>query len=121
MSSPTRRLEGGAQLAALQLGEEDHVASLKMHCALQLNDYIDSLHWTQERIGRELGLSQPHVSELRNFALDRFSSDRLLQFMVALGLDVSIRIERPAGDGAEGGPVVTIKVPAGRKKSQRVA
>ena len=110
-------LEGGASLAGEQLGMEAPALNLKMRCAIELNDHLDRLSWTQQRIGRELGLSQPHVSELRNYALDRFSADRLLHFMAALGKRVSIRIEEPDAPATCDAPQhVTIEVTPPHRK-----
>jgi len=103
-------------LAGVQLGMQESALKLKTRCAVELNDYLDRLGWTQQRIGRELGLSQPHVSELRNYALDRFSADRLLQFIAALGMNVSIRIEVPAAEAGVAPAPVTIDIPPPRKK-----
>ena len=119
MSKSSKPLEGGMVLAGAQLGMQEESVQLKTQCAVRLNDYVDTLGWTQQRIGRELGLSQPHVSELRNYALDRFSADRLLQFMAALGMNVSIRIEPP--NGASGAPPVTIAVPAPKRSEKKAA
>jgi predicted XRE-type DNA-binding protein len=122
MKKSSKVLEGGPLLAGAQLGLREETVRLKTLCAVQLNEYLDKLGWTQQRIGSELGLSQPHVSELRNYALDRFSADRLLQFMAAMGLSVQIRIEsanddpdRPALDA------VTIDVPPIAKSAKKVA
>ena len=90
-----KRLEGGGSLAGVQLGMQEESVCLKTTCAIKLNDDLDSLSWTQLRIASELGLSQPHVSELRNYRLDRLSADRLLHFMAALGLQVTIDIKIP--------------------------
>lgn len=44
-----------------------------------------------------LGIVQPHVSDLVRYRLNRFSVERLMQFLTQLGKDVEIRIaERPA-------------------------
>lgn len=117
------RLEGGAELAVTQLGMQEETAPLKTMCAVRLNNYLDTLGWTQLRIGRELGLSQPHVSELRNYALTRFSADRLLQFMASLGLNVSIRIETPKNGNSTDRNVqsTTIAVPPVHKTEKKAA
>jgi len=40
---------------------------------------------------------QPHVSDLACYRLNRFSVERLMEFLTRLGKDVEIRIaERPA-------------------------
>lgn len=120
MKTTKTKLEGGTELAAAQLGMQADGLQLKMDCAIELNDRLDKLNWKQDRIGRELGLSQPHVSELRNYRLDRFSADRLLQFMAALGLDVNISIRVPATVD-EPASETNIKVAAARKAVQKAA
>ena len=38
------------------------------------------------------GIRQPHVSDLVRYRLDRFSVERLINFLTRLGRDVEIRI-----------------------------
>src|SRR4051812_19363975 len=39
---------------------------------------------TQARVAELFGIPQPHVSELKNYKLSRFSSERLLRFVTLL-------------------------------------
>ena len=45
-----------------------------------------------------LGVRQPHVSDLVRYRLNRFSVERLMDFLTVLGKDVQIRVTaRPTG------------------------
>jgi predicted XRE-type DNA-binding protein len=48
------------------------------------------------------GISQPHVSELKNYKLTRFSSERLMRFLTLLDRDVDIVIRPKARTHASG-------------------
>ena len=49
---------------------------------------------TQARAAELLGIVQPHVSDLVRYRLNRFSVERLMQFLTHLGKDVEIRIAK---------------------------
>ena len=52
----------------------------------------------QDRAAALLGIRQPHVSDLVRYRLNRFSVERLMDFLTRLGREVQIRIaSRPAG------------------------
>ena len=64
---------------------------------MEVNRIIEKRELTQAQTARMLGILQPHVSELVRYRLNRFSAERLMQFLTRLGKDVEIRIaERPA-------------------------
>lgn len=67
----------------------------KTHLAMILNEELDQLGITQVQASLVLGIPQPRVSMLRNYRLDHFSVDRLLQFLSFLGLQVEINVSRP--------------------------
>ena len=48
---------------------------------------------TQAAAGKLLSLDQPNVSALVNEKITRFSVEKLMEFVVKLGFDVSIHIE----------------------------
>ena len=68
---------------------------LRVKLAIRLNNLLQIENFTQARIAKRFGISQPHVSELKNFKLGRFSSERLLHFITLLNQDVEIFI-RPS-------------------------
>lgn len=66
----------------------------KTQLAMIINTEIDHRGGTQHELACLLGVPQPRVSMLRNYRLDHFSVDRLLDMLAALGLHVEIRIDR---------------------------
>ena len=71
--------------------------TLKVELALEVNRILKQRKLTQARAAELLGIVQPHVSDLARYRLNRFSVERLMQFLTQLGKDVEIRIAtRPA-------------------------
>ncbi len=68
---------------------------LKVRLAVEVNQILEKRQLTQEKIARLLNIRQPHVSELVRYRLDRFSAERLIDFLTRLGKDVEIRIASP--------------------------
>lgn len=63
--------------------------------------------WTQAKAARVLGTNQPTVSDLMRCKLSKFSLERLIGFLNALGQDVEISVKpRPAD--AEGPRLVVV-------------
>lgn len=75
---------------------------LRTELAMRLNDLIKERKLTQTAAAEIFGIAQSHVSELRNFKLRRFSSERLLHFITQLDKDVEIVIRPKAHDHAAG-------------------
>lgn len=73
---------------------------LRVQLAIRLNDLLQAEGLTQAMAAKRLGLAQPHVSELKNYKLGRFSSERLLHCITLLNRDVEIFI-RPRAAGAD--------------------
>lgn len=67
----------------------------KADLAIEIEHLIEARGWTQQQAAASLGLTQPQVSAIIRGRLERFSTDRLIQVLTALGQDVEIRI-RPA-------------------------
>ena len=70
---------------------------MRLHVAMHVNKLLAKSATTQAEATRLLGLAQPHVSELKNYKLDRFSLERLLRFLTLLGCNVEIVIRPKAG------------------------
>jgi predicted XRE-type DNA-binding protein len=70
----------------------------KTRLALAVNDLLTARRLKQREIADLLGISQPKVSALKNYRLDQFSVERLMEFLTALDHDVEIRI-RPTTAG----------------------
>jgi predicted XRE-type DNA-binding protein len=65
---------------------------LRVKLAIRLNDLIQAEGLTQAAVAKRLGLVQPHVSELKNYKLSRFSSERLMHMITLLNRDIEIFI-----------------------------
>jgi len=48
--------------------------------------------WTQVETARQLGVTQPRVSDLLNGKLSKFSLDALVNMLAALGGDIKLRV-----------------------------
>jgi len=71
--------------------------TLKVELALEVNRVLKQRKLKQAQAAELLGIVQPHVSDLVRYRLNRFSVERLMQFLTQLGRDVEIRIaKRPA-------------------------
>ena len=58
-------------------------------------DTIQSRELTQKDVMRILGIKQPEASFLMNGKLSRFSRERLIDYMVKLGMTVELRVKKP--------------------------
>jgi predicted XRE-type DNA-binding protein len=67
---------------------------LRVQLAERVNTLLAAHRVNQFRAAQMLDISQPHVSELKNYKLDRFTSARLLRFLTLLDRDVDIVIRR---------------------------
>ncbi len=65
---------------------------LRVQLAMRVNEIIKDKRLTQTTTSALFGIPQPHVSELKHYKLNRFSSERLLHFMTQLDRDVEIVI-----------------------------
>lgn len=87
----TVELGSGNVFADLGLPDSDE-RHLRVQLALRLNDLLQAERLTQAAAAKLLGIAQPHVSELKNYKLARFSSERLLHYITLLNRDVEIFI-----------------------------
>jgi len=79
---------------------------LRVQLAMRLNDLLQAEGLTQTAAAKRLGLAQPHVSELKNYKLGRFSSERLLHCITLLNRDVEIFIRPRTSAGSAGAVMV---------------
>lgn len=80
---------------------------LRVQLAVRLNELIDEHRLSQATVAKRFDVPQPHVSDLRNYKLSRFSSERLLRFLTLLDRDVDIVI-RPRDSAHETGHVTVL-------------
>ena len=74
---------------------------LKANLTLQIYRAIKKRGLTQVQAGEILGIKQPNVSNLMRGRSGTFSVERLIEFLMALGQDVEIRVKptrKPHGD-----------------------
>jgi predicted XRE-type DNA-binding protein len=67
---------------------------LKANLTVQIFRAIKARKLTQAKAGKVLGIPQPHVSDLMRGRARAFSTERLMQFLAALGHDVEIRVKK---------------------------
>ena len=75
---------------------------LRVQLAMRVNEIIDGRRLTQTKAATLLNIPQPHVSELKNYKLTRFSSERLLHFLTVLDRDVEIVIRQKSKGHSSG-------------------
>ncbi len=66
----------------------------KAHLAFAINEIMRSQQLSQAEAARRLNVNQPKISALRNYRLQGFSVERLMNFLTALDRDVEIVIHR---------------------------
>ena len=81
----------------------------KTRLALAVNELLKGRKLKQREIATLLGIPQPKVSALKNFRLDYFSVERLLEFLTALNQDVEITI-RPHASKRKAGHISVLAV-----------
>lgn len=64
----------------------------KTRLALAVNELLKTRKLKQQEIADLLHIPQPKVSALKNYRLDQFSVERLMEFLTALNHDVEIMI-----------------------------
>ena len=97
-------IEKGSGNVFVDLGFPDaKERTLKVQLAMEVNRILSARGLTQAESARALGILQPHVSDLARYRLDRFSVERLMNFLTGLGSDVEIRIRPRAAGRARSG------------------
>jgi predicted XRE-type DNA-binding protein len=82
---------------------------IKTRLAYVLNEIIKSRKLKQVEVAQLLNLPQPKVSALKNYRLDGFSVERLLEILTALNQDIEILI-RPRSDHMKAGRISVLEV-----------
>ena len=81
----------------------------KTRLAFAINELLKSRRLKQREAAELLGIPQPKVSTIKNYRLDNFSVERLMEFLTALDQDVEIRI-RPRAAKGKGGRISVLAV-----------
>ena len=84
---------------------------IKTRLALAVNELLKARKLKQREIALLLGVPQPKVSALKNYRLDQFSVERLMEFLTALNQDVEITI-RARHNTSEAGHISVLVVEA---------
>ena len=69
---------------------------------MAVNNLLTSRKLKQREIAPLLGIRQPKVSALKNYRLDQFSVEKLMEFLTVLNHDVEITIRPRANSGDAG-------------------
>jgi predicted XRE-type DNA-binding protein len=72
----------------------------KTRLAMAVNDLLKARKLKQREVATLLHIPQPKVSALKNYRLDQFSVEKLMEFLTALDHDVEIVIRPRAVAGA---------------------
>ena len=76
----------------------------KTRLAFAINELLKMRKLKQREAAELLGIPQSKVSVIMNYRLDTISVERLMEFLIALGQDVEIRI-RPRATKGKGGRI----------------
>jgi predicted XRE-type DNA-binding protein len=74
----------------------------KAKLAVAIKDAIKSRSLTQAEAAKIMGVDQPKVSKISTGRLSEFSTERLLGYLIRLGLDVDIIIHKNPATDREG-------------------
>lgn len=109
MAGRRKKVEAGSGDVFVDLGFSDAgERRLRVQLAMRVNELIAQNGLTQAKTSELLGIPQPHVSELKNYKLTRFSSERLLRFLTLFDRDVEIVIRPKAKDRKAGHLLVSM-------------
>jgi predicted XRE-type DNA-binding protein len=67
--------------------------ALKAELVRRINAALNAQSLTQTAAAKTLGIGQPDISKMLSGQFDKFSVERLMRFLVALGHDVKIVVE----------------------------
>ena len=82
----------------------------KTRLAFTINEILNARKLKQREIANLLGIPQPKVSALKNYQLDNFSVERLMEFLTALDRDIEIMIRPRANHNADAGQISVLAV-----------
>ena len=72
--------------------EEALNMKLRANLIREIRTKVRNAGWTQAETARQLGITQPRVSDLLRGKLSKFSLDALVKMLARLGSDVQLRV-----------------------------
>jgi predicted XRE-type DNA-binding protein len=69
---------------------------LRAKLMMALEQYMTSRGWTQAEAARQLGVTQPRISDLKRGKIDLFALDGLVTMAAAAGLTVEMTVTEAA-------------------------
>jgi predicted XRE-type DNA-binding protein len=80
--------------------EDDPVVAdnlrIRSELMIQLREFIEQEHLTQEEAARHMGVTQPRISDLVRGKIERFTIDMLINMLTRVGLHVEITLKKAA-------------------------
>lgn len=78
--------------------KEEEADNLKLRAMLmvELEKHIREKGLTQKKAAKQLGVTQPRISDLMRGKIDLFSVDTLITMLTHAGLTVHVKVSRPA-------------------------
>jgi predicted XRE-type DNA-binding protein len=66
---------------------------LRSELMMQIRQSIEANGWTQKKAAKQLGVTQPRISDLLRGKIDLFSLDMLVNMLASMGEEVEIKIK----------------------------
>ena len=66
---------------------------LRSELMMQIRQTIEANRWTQKKAAKQLGVTQPRISDLSRGKIDLFSLDMLVNMLASMGEEVEIKIQ----------------------------
>lgn len=66
---------------------------LRSELMMQIRQAIEVNGWTQKKAAKQLGVTQPRISDLSRGKIDLFSLDMLVNMLASMGEEVEIKIK----------------------------
>jgi len=80
--------------------EDDAVtaANLKLRSQLmmEVSDYVKQSGFTQSQAAKKLGITQPRLNDVLKGKIEKFTVDRLVNMLAAIGYEISFDVSHAA-------------------------
>lgn len=103
------------------LGFEDKAAGmqLKSYLLMALQEAIRVSGLTQKEVAEYIGCDQPKISKIMTGKIDKFSFERLADFLYRMGYDIELTIVPIEDDDDDGEEEFLLPVGATKKKKKK--